>query len=222
MSRSQPLALGRVVALCVATALLGVGIGMTVQKSRTPDTAAAEDAQPAAVDIGFLRDMMIHHEQAIELSVIVMNRGTDSSVRQEAIDILLAQRGEYVQMGDQLDKWGIDAVNEDGTSMAWMGMAVPSAQMPGLATTQQITKLKSLQGTEADIEFLRLMINHHSSGAAMAKAAADQSQVAFVAVMAGRMAAIQTTEINEMRSFARRLGTEIPAPQPMDHSQHHG
>ncbi len=208
---------GKVIALCLATTLLGLGIGMTVQRMRADRSA---EPKPTALDVGFLRDMMSHHEQAIELSVLIMNRGSDNSVRQEAVDILLAQRGEYVQMGDQLDKWGIDAVPEDGQAMGWMGMPVPTASMPGLATPEQIAKLKTLTGTAADVEFLRLMINHHASGADMAQYAADRSQVPFVAVMAGRMAAVQSVEINEMRAFARRLGTEIPAPAKVDHSGH--
>jgi uncharacterized protein (DUF305 family) len=216
----RSLSFAKVAGLCVATLLLGGGIGTTVQKARSERQATQSVAQPTNIDVGFLRDMMVHHEQALELSLIVMNRGIDSSVRQEAVDILLAQRGEYVQMGDQLDEWGVDALPENDTSMAWMGMAVPTAKMPGLATPEQITKLKSLQGTDADVEFLRLMINHHASGADMAQFAADRSQVPFVAVMAGRMAAVQTTEINEMRAFARRLGVEIAAPAPMDHSNH--
>jgi uncharacterized protein (DUF305 family) len=218
--RSRHLPLGKVAGLCVATMLLGGGIGTTVQRARSDRQAVQAEAQPTTIDIGFLRDMMVHHEQALELSLIVMNRGTDPSVRQEAVDILLAQRGEYVQMGDQLDRWGVDALPQNDTSMGWMGMAVPTSKMPGLATPEQIAKLKTLNGTDADVEFLRLMINHHASGADMAQYAADRSQVAFVAVMAGRMAAVQTVEINEMRSFARRLGIEIAAPTPMDHSDH--
>jgi uncharacterized protein (DUF305 family) len=217
-SRRSGFSLAKVAGLCVATLLLGGGIGSTLQKARLESSTKQTNDQPSSVDIGFLRDMMVHHEQAIELSAIVMDRGTDTAVGQEALDILLAQRGEYVQMSDQLDRWGVDPLPENDTSMAWMGMAVPTAKMPGLASPEQIANLKTLKGIDADIEFLRLMINHHASGADMAKFASDRTEIAFVGVMAGRMAAVQTTEIAEMRSFGRRLGVEIAAPKPMDHS----
>jgi uncharacterized protein (DUF305 family) len=203
----------RAVGLALATLVLGVGLGMFLQRARTDSSVkAAAAAPPSAVDIGFLRDMMTHHEQAIELSLIVMFNGSDASVRQEAVDVILGQRGEYVQMQDQLAEWGIDPIQPDGQAMGWMGMAVPEQQMPGLATPSEIANLKRLTGTAADVEFLRLMVNHHASGVDMAKYASKQSKVPFVGAMADQMVAVQAIEIAEMRAFARRLGTEIPKP----------
>ena len=55
------------------------------------------------MDVGFLRDMMVHHDQAVTMAASELWRGESSSVRQEALDNLLAQRGEYVQMAERLD-----------------------------------------------------------------------------------------------------------------------
>jgi uncharacterized protein (DUF305 family) len=217
--RGGPNGIVRALALALATLLLGVGVGMYVQRERSQSTFEQTLDAPNQTDIGFLRDMMTHHEQAIELSLIVLTRGTDPSVRQEAVDILLAQRGEHVQMGDRLERWGVDVESEDGTVMGWMGMAMPAEQMPGLASTAEVDKLKTLSGTAADVEFLRLMINHHAGGVDMAKAASKAADVAFVVVLADRMAALQATEIAEMQLFARRLGADIAAPKP-EHADH--
>jgi uncharacterized protein (DUF305 family) len=210
---------GKFAALAVALLLLGGGVGSVVQQKIGPNQESV--VTPSAVDIGFLRDMMLHHEQAIELSLLELNRGDAPDVRQEAVDILLAQRGEYVQMGDQLDKWGVDPVNPDGTVMGWMGMSMPAASMPGLATPAQIATFKAATGTAADAQFVQLMITHHVGGVQMADVAKRQGQSQLVVEMASRMSALQTTEIAEMKSMALRLGVTVDTSLPahdMDHS----
>jgi uncharacterized protein (DUF305 family) len=204
----------RVVALALVALLLGVGLGMALQRQLLKDRLAVLEA-PTAADIGFLRDMMSHHEQAMEMSLIEINHGEDSQVRQTAVDILLAQRGEYVQMSEKLDAWGIDSVASDGKSMAWMGMPIPTEQMPGLATPVQMTAFKAMRGKATDVEFLRLMTVHHGSGVDMAKYAGDRTEIGLVAVLSTRMVADQRSEINDMRSYGKRLGVDIPMPAPM-------
>ncbi len=224
----------QVIALSLVMTLLGVGVGMTMQRRMLRDQLAVVEA-PTESDIGFLRDMMTHHEQAIELSLLELSNGVDPQVRQEASDILLAQRGEYVQMGDKLDAWGVDSVSADGKAMGWMGMPVASEKMPGLATPAQMTAFKAMRGKDADVEFLRLMVVHHGSGVEMAKYAGDRTKIGLVGVLSTRMVADQQSEINDMRNYGKRLGVNIPAPQPqmnhsgemdhstqMDHSKHKG
>jgi uncharacterized protein (DUF305 family) len=214
----QSLTRGRLAALACALLLLGGGIGSVAQRQLNSNQESV--AEPSEVDIGFLRDMMLHHEQAIELSLLELNRGVTPDVRQEAVDILLAQRGEYVQMGDQLDEWGIDPVNPDGTVMDWMGMSMPAASMPGLATPEQIASLKKATGTEADAQFVQLMITHHVGGVQMADVAKREAQTQLVVEMASRMSALQTTEIAEMKGMAQRLGVEVNTTLP-EHDMSH-
>ena len=99
-----------IAALVVALALIaGLFIGRA--SKQVPSTAGNEHS---SVDVGFLRDMMVHHDQAITMAASEMWRGESNSVRQEALDILLAQRGEYVQMGERLDAWGVASADPDG------------------------------------------------------------------------------------------------------------
>jgi uncharacterized protein (DUF305 family) len=204
----------RVVALGLVALLLGVGLGMALQRQLMKDRLEVFEA-PTAADIGFLRDMMSHHEQAMEMSLVEINHGEDSQVRQTATDILLAQRGEYVQMSEKLDAWGIDSVAPDGKSMGWMGMPIRTEKMPGLATSAQMTAFKAMRGKDTDIEFLRLMTVHHGSGVEMARYAGDRTKIGLVAVLSARMVADQQSEINDMRNYGKRLGADIPMPTPM-------
>lgn len=82
------------------------------------------------MDVGFLRDMMVHHDQAVTMAASELWRGESSSVRQEALDNLLAQRGEYVQMAERLDSRGVASAEPGGKAMGCMGMSVKVEDMP--------------------------------------------------------------------------------------------
>lgn len=82
------------------------------------------------MDVGFLRDMMVHHDQAVTMAASELWRGESSLVRQEALDNLLAQRGEYVQMAERLDSRGVASAEPGGKAMGCMGMSVKVEDMP--------------------------------------------------------------------------------------------
>jgi uncharacterized protein (DUF305 family) len=197
----------KVIAACLVFAFAGFGIGTWMNR----DDGPAHNA----VDVGFLRDMMLHHEQAIEMSVVAVRRATSADVRQEALNILIGQRGEYVLMLDRLRAYGVDPEDPNGQAMGWMGMAMPADQMPGLATAAQMRALKDAQGTDLDIEFAKLMIVHHRAGAEMAQFALDNGRDIRAIGMASQMVTTQESEIAELRKFIRALGTEIPDPGPV-------
>jgi uncharacterized protein (DUF305 family) len=193
---------------CLVFALAGFGIARYLERDRGPSHNA--------VDIGFLRDMMDHHEQAIEMSIPAIRRAETSDVRQEALNILLEQRGEYVQMLDRLRAYGVDQDQPDDMAMGWMGMTpMPVASMPGLASDEEMAELKAATGKELDIMFAALMIKHHRAGAEMAQYAVDNGEDSFAIGLASNMVLAQESEIRDLRKFAKMLGTDIPDPGPM-------
>jgi uncharacterized protein (DUF305 family) len=202
----------QLIAGCLVFALAGFGIARYLGRDDGP--------KHNAVDVGFLRDMMDHHEQAIEMSVTALRRAQSSDVRQEALNIVLGQRGEYVQMLDRLRAYGVEVDQPDDMAMGWMGMApVPVNQMPGLATEAQMRELKDAAGNDLDITFAKLMIVHHRAGAEMAQYAVDNAEDTFAIGLASEMVRTQESEIQDLRKFIRMLGTEIPDPGPvMSHS----
>lgn len=189
-----------------------IGIGAVLGAGQL---VSVERAGPNAADIGFYRDMMTHHEQAISMSFDILEVGETGSIKQEAVDIILSQRGEYVFMDRQLLDWDEQAVDPDGNAMAWMGMKMKAESMPGLATPKELKHLRSLKGKAADIYFLRLMVRHHMSGAAMAREAAKRAKEWQVIGMATRMDYDQRTEVSEMVAAGRRLGVNINPSDPM-------
>ena len=208
------------VALAVVVVLLIVGafaIGRISAPVSTPPGNTSAEA-------GFARDMQTHHQQAVQMSFLVRDETDDDEVRLLAFDIATAQGAQAGQMYGWLDTWGLPQVEAE-PSMTWMtrpplsgdgtthahdsasGSAHTAGDpMPGLATPEQITRLKSLTGVDAERYYLQLMIAHHEGGVLMAKALLERSTERVVVTLAKGIIVSQTTEIEYMQELLDRRG----------------
>lgn len=161
----------------------------------------------SSVDVGFMHDMIDHHDQAVQMSLYQLSNGTPEGPMGFAKDVIVTQRYEIGVMEGWLRRWGYERADLDrDDAMAWMGMAVPAAQMPGMATEAQIDALRTGEGRAADTAFFDLMIAHHRGGIHMANYAARYATDARVRTLARGMAANQTLEVQEMLQARQRLG----------------
>lgn len=192
--------------LLLAGGLLGYWLG------RAPIPAAD------SVEVGFARDMSIHHEQAVAMAALVYDRSDNDAVRSLAFDILTTQQGQIGIMTGWLDAWGLPLTSA-GPRMGWMGMPM-TGLMPGMATAEQMAALRAATGTEADTLFLQLMIPHHRSGMEMAQYVADRTRNESIRRFTAGMAAAQGLEITYMEELLKGIGAE---PPPADAGSHnHG
>lgn len=166
------------------------------------------DAPPAAssADVGFLQDMITHHEQALALSTSELLNGDASAVQLFAREILQQQSYEIGMMDRRLAEWGFSRQNRPDVAMEWMGMTFAPDEMPGMADSDELVALRNAEGEDADALFLALMADHHRGGAAMAQAAAESASDPWVRDLAERMARNQAIEINEMDAARERVG----------------
>ncbi len=191
--------------------------------ARSPDTA-----EGGPVDVGFLQDMITHHEQAIEMSNIELADGAAPGVQAFAREILTFQAYEIGIMEAKLAEWGHVPADRSGTAMAWMDLPLPADQMPGLASEEEMDAFGRAEGNEVDALFVRLMQDHHRGGAHMADYAADAASDRTVRELAGRMARNQRIEIGELEGALEREGLNpmpdgfVPAEIPAGHTGHHG
>jgi uncharacterized protein (DUF305 family) len=180
---------------------------------------ATGDRPPSAdsVDVGFLQDMLTHHDQAIGVATLTVAYGEDPVVRSFAREVLTFQSYEIGVMTQMLDEWGLTRGGRSDEAMAWMDMAVPVDQMPGLLTSDQLDQVQQARGAELDSLFLDLMAEHHRGGLHMAQEAAERADDDDVADLAARLERNQAGEINEYRMTAETLGFAIeiePASVP--------
>lgn len=189
----------KVVLLVVAAAFVAIVLAFVV--SDRVSTPSAD-----SVEVGFLQDMIHHHEQAIQLGVIGTSTVTDPDVSHFALEAVIVQQYEIGYMEAILEEWGHGTGDRDRDAMAWMDMPTTLENMPGMASDEQMREYRDLTGAEADAAFLRLMTEHHRGGVHMAEYARDHASDERVAGLAERMVRNQTAEINEYASQARRLG----------------
>jgi uncharacterized protein (DUF305 family) len=171
-------------------------------------TVQSQPPAEGSVDVGFLQDMRLHHDQAVQMAWIYTRKdpaGQDRLLTQIAGEILFGQQFEAGVMAQQLRSWERSEANDTGISMAWMGMPVPSDRMIGMASQAELEELAVTDGPSADRLFARLMLGHHEGGVHMAEDAALRAETDEVRVLARSMWMAQIDEITELRRILTRL-----------------
>jgi uncharacterized protein (DUF305 family) len=162
------------------------------------------------VDVGFFQDMSAHHNQAVAMSLIYLEHGTDPLLRHVAREIVLYQSSEIGVMSEYLNTWGENGT-EGNESMAWMGMPAPRDQMMGMASARDMRRLADARGPKLDALFTELMIRHHEGGVQMAEYAAEHAGTETVRSWAIGMADAQRAEIAELNRW--RVNHDLPSVQ---------
>ena len=173
--------------------------------------------QHNSVDVGFLQDMRVHHEQAVAMASVYLDIWTDGNSVERTIarEIQFYQSFESGRMVQLLRVFGESEVNETDQAMTWMNETdqamtsmhgpVPLERMPGLATDEQLQELRRAKGAAADKLFARLMIAHHNGGLHMAEYAVEHGQNKEVLGLAAAMVAAQTSEVVELNRILSSL-----------------
>lgn len=172
-----------------------------------------------SVEAGFLRDMMPHHDQAVEMALIIRDRTEDEQLYFTATDILLTQQNQIGMMGGWLDLWDLSP-NQNGPMMAWMDHPIEEGLMPGIATSEEIDRLRSLPVEEAEILFLQLMIRHHQGGVEMGEAYLERGDQEEVTEFAESLVRVQNLEIETMNMMLEQRGQEPITGSPGMHEGH--
>jgi uncharacterized protein (DUF305 family) len=187
--------------LLLAAALLPLVVALWL--TRAPAEGGAE--------VLFARDMSYHHQQAVEMALIIRDRTQDESLRTFATDIVLTQQAQIGQMSGWLAAWG-RPLSGDAAPMGGMGL------MMGMAAQGDVNALRTLPVPEAEVKFLQLMTLHHQGGVFMAKDALKATARPEVVRMAQSIIAGQQNEIGLMRELLAARGAKpLPDLQPMTH-----
>ncbi|WP_330321364.1 DUF305 domain-containing protein [Streptomyces clavifer] len=193
---------------------VGLVLVMVVRpSSASPSSAGSGVSAPSegSADVGFARDMSIHHQQAVEMAFIVRDRTDDEDVRRFAYDIINTQANQRGMMLGWLEIWDRPK-SSDRPPMEWMGHTFTprsdGSLMPGMATDEQLDRLRAAEGRAAEVLFLRLMTVHHRAGADMAQAAAGAAGTDEIRNLATGMDRAQESEIALMADMLRARGAK--------------
>lgn len=182
-----------VLLVLIVVAGLGAGLGYIGGKS-------VSETAHNSVDVGFLQDMRIHHEQAVVMSTIYLGASPNgnSTLRTIAREIMLEQQMETGRMVQLLRIFNQSETNESDQVMGWMGTPIPLSRMPGYATDEELEKLYQSRDAEADELFITLMIAHHQGGVHMAEYADMNGKNSEVRAFARLIVESQSSEIGEL------------------------
>jgi uncharacterized protein (DUF305 family) len=159
-----------------------------------PADQAAEaipPAKPAEADFSYVHRMIAHHQQAVELTGLAAERAVREEVRGIAARIADAQQPEISVMTQWLRRNGRDAGDAHHDA----------ANMPGMATPDQLTALRTASGPDFDRLFLQLMVAHHEGAVLMATELLSTGTDVFVEEMANEVIATQSAEIQRMKAM---------------------
>lgn len=185
--------------------------------------------EPASVDVGFAQDMSVHHRQAVEMASWARDHSTDPRVGQLAFDIETTQNQQVGIMQGWLGLWNAPTLPTGGY-MGWMGDSAHAghsmdhsgtgmtaggamAQMPGMASSEDLARLRATPPPQLDVVFLQLMLRHHEGGVSMLEYGRDHADVAEVRNLATQMLSAQTSESQLMTSLLAERGAQ---PLPMN------
>jgi len=222
--RSRIAGLG--VVLAVSTGLAGaavVTLGLTVPVTSKPQAAAAgaitdaaAAAYPTLEDHCYIEGMIPHHEQALELSRLVLEAtGVRDRTRALAEFIVADQSAEIETMRAWQTAWrgaiptgGATGGHEGHGGAQAVAGTIPTgcgghahAQMKGMATVEQLAALDAADSAAADRMFLELMIAHHEGALEMAESAVREGSNAFVRSSGKHVLVEQQREVAAMTTL---------------------
>lgn len=160
---------------------------------------AASSSQTAAdfnqADATYAQGMTMHHQQAVEMSDIVLDKSdVVPAVTKLAKEIKKAQGPEITTMQGWLEDWGqgsMDHGSMDG--------------MDGMVSAEDITALKQADGPAASTLFLDQMIEHHEGAVEMAQQHRKDGKNPEALKLSSKVIKDQKSEIKEMRRMRSAL-----------------
>jgi uncharacterized protein (DUF305 family) len=180
------------------------------------ETIAPEDYEGAPAqapfskaDADFLSDMILHHAQAIEMSVLVPERSDSEQVKKFASRIDVVQDSEIDLMAGWLEEneypVPVTAEGGDGSGPRAPEHGHDADDMPGMLTDAEMAALEKASGTEFDRLYLEGMIKHHEGALTMCEDVAGSGSEERVLELANNIAADQMAEIDRMANMLAEL-----------------
>ena len=176
--------------------IVGLGVGYTFGGDRGP--IAGTYMMPGGAMIGnnidktFIVQMIPHHEGAIAMANIALERSKRPEIRSLAEGIIEAQEREINDMKSWYQDWYGTTPPSEGFSMGGMHMS----GMEG-----DVDELAAVSDADFDREFIVQMIPHHEMAIMMASMLQASTERAEMTQLADNIIASQSREIEMMRGW---------------------
>ncbi|PRC45059.1 DUF305 domain-containing protein [Mycobacterium sp. ITM-2017-0098] len=192
--------LAALAALCLLVACGGGGVSPGEgQNGSGVSGAPVISGEPAgfnSADVTFATTMVPHHQQAIEMANLAVQRSTDPELIALANQIVATQQPEVNILNVFLVQWNENPENRTGPGDVDEDTLEPA--VPGMVDDATIARLESLRGPEFDKLWLQSMIGQHQGAVAMAKSEIADGQNVDAIAVAETIVAGQDAGIGQM------------------------
>lgn len=177
----------------------------TPETTETTTATTEADGEISAdhndADIMFAQMMIPHHQQAVEMSeMLLAKEGIPAQVVEFAQGVIDAQGPEINRMNAMLEAWDQQPVTDSGgMDHGKMG------GMSGMMIQEDMTALEEAQGTEAARLYLEQMTTHHEGAVDMARDEVADGQNPHAITLAEQVISDQEAEISQMKQMLTDL-----------------
>lgn len=159
-------------------------------------------------DTMFAQMMIPHHQQAVQMSEMMLAKdNVDPQIQELANKIVAAQGPEIDRLEQMLQTWG-EPTSAAAGDMGHESMGHDSdsgSGMEGMMTEEDMDQLQAAEGDEAAELFLTQMTEHHRGAIDMAKEEVTNGQNSQAIAMAQKVIDDQEAEIQEMDGLLQQL-----------------
>ena len=158
-------------------------------------------------DVRFMRHMIVHHAQAVEMVELMPARAASETVRRLGERIAQSQAAEMALM----EEWLVgrsQPVTVADPHAGHHGAAPDEPLMPGMLSPSQMAALAAASGPAFDRLFLEGMIRHHQGALDMVDALLahpDTAEDPLLSEFVSSVVADQSAEILRMQSILSEL-----------------
>jgi uncharacterized protein (DUF305 family) len=176
----------------------------------TPGAGAVATPEVSEFDLAFIDLMIVHHQGAISMATIALERAEHQEIKDLAQQIISSQSAEIAQMQAWRDAWypGAARLSETQAMAIFDQAAASSPGMAGVPGSSEMMMGMHDMGAlcnaapgEFDLAFIDAMIPHHSGAILMAQAALQYSTHQDIKDLATQIISAQQAEIDGMTAW---------------------
>ena len=143
-------------------------------------------------DYDFANLMIMHHQMAIDMSRVQIEKGSDKNIKDMANGIVVAQEIEIREMQQFIQNYKIPKTNNQTSNSYKIATEMKS----------MMDKMNSIKMTDnIDKDYVAMMIPHHESAVTMAKQQLQFGTQNSMVDLAKNIIEDQTFEINEFKKW---------------------
>ena len=182
--------------------MMGVLVGslVTYLAISTVSSNSVNSMMTTSIDRHFIEQMIPHHEDAITMAKLALEKTKRPEIKNLSQNIIKAQEAEIAQMTQWYQDWYGPNVPQENSQMEMHGMMGQGGMHMGMMGDE--TDIEALNtASDFDREFIEQMIPHHQMAVMMANMLETGTNRNELKQLAQNIISSQTQEINQMRSW---------------------